>query len=129
MNYGILVACFVALAGGKYGWVHGREIGERGDAILFAAEGRQAEYVPDNRCNYLEDPVVGYSRMLKVIQQHKKQMDELQKKVDKISTGDRPWCLVEPDYGRRVCTYDTWEQCQKAVRNRGESCMERKVNL
>jgi hypothetical protein len=128
MNYGILIACYV-LVGQQYAWVNGREIGEKGDSILFAANGRQAEYVNDNNCKYLEDPVQGYSRMLKVLERNKNSMDELQKKIDKISTGNRPWCLVEPDYGRRTCTYDTWEQCRKAIKVRGEDCQERKLSL
>ena len=48
MKYGILISCYVALAGHQYGWVQGREIGEKGDKILFAAHAERYSRVKND---------------------------------------------------------------------------------
>lgn len=131
--FGILVACYVQIYAGHWGWLEGREIGERGDKIYFIADGHQAEYVNNNDCNYLEDPVKAYERVMKqkeVLKQQERQHmkenhEKTQKVIDKHTIGELPWCLVD-EYGRRKCIYMEQSDCLKDM-NRISFCQQKEL--
>lgn len=116
MSTGILVACYVMLSyttteGRIYGWMDGVEIGQKGDKILFVGKNREAEYVNNNDCKYLEDPVPAYEAWLANKELWDKElMQEKQKIIDARTVGSKPWCLVR-EYGQRNCAYTSMREC------------------
>jgi hypothetical protein len=112
--FGILIMCYVQVSPGQYDWVKGREVA--GDElILFKADGRKAEYVNSNNCKYLEDPVTAYAWMLEQKEQMNRETASATKEnIDKRTTGDKQWCLVD-EYGRRRCTYKTMQECLQRI--------------
>lgn len=115
MSAGILMSCYIALAGGQYDWVQGREVKalkhgkllqERSYFVPTAKE-LQARAVETNDCKYLEDPVQSYQR-------------QLEAKKTKPATGSAEWCLVD-NWGATTCTYSSWRACMGRA-NRGEYC-------
>lgn len=118
---GIAIKCYIA-AGSLVGWYTGLEVqdyvgqsagkqveGYNYKDILFAFDGMRMR-VNSNDCLYLEDPVKAYAKVLEYQERVQRTIAKAKKEIDKITTGNKPWCLVD-EYGRRRCLYDTMERC------------------
>lgn len=129
---GIAMKCYILInaSSGLYGWMQGREMkelraGAQGqERSLFRPDDNelQTQAVNTNDCQYLEDPIEGYKRLLD--QQEVEQ--EQERKIDKIVEGEQRYCIVDADYGQLKCQYSSWEQCQSVHKKRGEYCIDRK---
>ena len=118
---GIAIKCYIILAG-TGAWHTGLEVQdyagqsagrhvegyEYGD-ILFAFEGMRMR-VNSNDCLYLEDPVPAYQRLLKHQERVQRTLAKARQEIDKITVGNKAWCLVD-GYGRRRCLYDSLADC------------------
>lgn len=116
MSAGILMSCYVALAGGQYDWVVGHEtailkagkLGQERSYFVPTAANIPARAVETNDCKYLEDPVLATVRQLEA------------KKIGAIKTGNAEWCHVD-NYGHQTCTYANVASCMRRAA-RGEYC-------
>lgn len=141
---GILIACFVFVSGVEV-QIKGREVQELGHdySIMVPLDAKlPAMRVKLNECDYLEDPVTGYQRLLKEQEAANKTaaadkakwasrkpqaMPKVLPKESFMPTqqGEAEWCLVD-DWNFQACFYSTLEACMKVMVNRrGSACMER----
>lgn len=144
ISMGILIACFVML-GGQEVLVKGREVQELGHdySLMVPLDAKlPAMRVRLNACDYLEDPVAGYARLLKqqeaankaaeadrVMWANRKPQAAQQvlpkEQFQPTQQGEAEYCLVD-DWNFQACFYSTLEACMKVMVNRrGSACMER----
>lgn len=120
-TYGILMLCYLMLDG-QLTPVKGRQTADRGaQTVLFYpdADHLPAREVELNNCSYLEEPEAAAKRMLAeaaVMQaESEANQKELRAAVDKIITGNKPWCRFD-GWGRGTCLYDSMEHCLGAIK-------------
>jgi len=143
---GILIACFVLLNGVEV-QVKGREVQELGHdySLMVPLDAKlPAMKVRLNNCDYLEDPVKGYQRLLEqqaaankaAAADKAKWASRKPQAVQRVlpkeqfqptQQGEAEYCLVD-DWNFQACFYSTLEVCMKVMVNRrGSACIEKKV--
>lgn len=135
---GIAIKCYIATST-LMGWYTGIEVHDYagqsagravegydyGD-ILFAFDGMKMR-VNSNDCLYLEDPVKAYDRVLRQKQAFKQAVAVKKQEIDKITVGNKPWCIVD-GYGRRKCHYNTLAECLEK-QNKVDRCELKNVEF